>query len=66
MNKKELGQVVQKLRQNKGMTVRQLGEKSGVIYSNISKLENGKYNASIDVLNNILRHLDAELTITCK
>ena len=39
---------------------------SGVIYSNLSKIENGRYNVSVDILGKIADALGVELTFTEK
>ena len=48
-----IGKRVDEIRQSKGLSVRQLAEMSGVNYANICKIENGKYNVSIDILGKI-------------
>ena len=63
MEIEEIGKKIKELREERGLTVRELAEQSGVIYVNISKLENGKYNASIAILNKLLEVLGAELRI---
>jgi transcriptional regulator with XRE-family HTH domain len=63
LNRLRIGQRIAELRQEKGLTVRQLGEMSGVSYQNITKIEHGKYNVSIDILNKICLALGVELKI---
>lgn len=62
-NRLRIGQKIAELRQEKGLTVRQLGEMSGVSYQNITKIEHGKYNVSIDLLTKVLNVLDSQLEI---
>lgn len=62
-NRKRIGQMLASLRNEKGMTVRELAEKAEVSYSNVSKIENGRYNASVDIIGRILFVLSAEIEI---
>lgn len=62
-NRKRIGQMLASLRNEKGMTVRELAEKAEVSYSNVSKIENGRYNASVDILGRILFAMSAEIEI---
>ena len=43
-----IGCKLRKLRIENGMSIRQLSELTGVNHSNISAIENGKYNARLD------------------
>ena len=63
MDAEDVGKKIRALRVERGLTVRELAEQSGVSYVNISKLENDKYNASIAILNKLLEVLGAELRI---
>ena len=63
MEIEDIGKKIKELREEQGLTIRELADKTGVIYVNISKLENGKYNAGIPILNKLLDALDAELKI---
>lgn len=63
LSRLRIGQKIAELRQEKGLTVRQLGEISGVSYQNITKIEHGKYNVSIDLLTKVLNVLDSQLEI---
>lgn len=62
-NRKRIGRMLASLRNERGMTVRELAEKAGVSYPNISSIENGRYNVSIDILGKILFALSAEIEI---
>ena len=53
---------MQTLRVQKWLTVRELAEASGVHYSNIAKIENGKYNVSVDILGKVADALGYKLT----
>lgn len=60
--REEIGSELQTLRVQKGLTVRELAEASGVHYSNIAKIENGKYNVSVDILGRVADALGYKLT----
>ena len=64
LNRLRIGQKIAELRQERGLSVRQLGEMSGVSYQNITKIEHGKYNVSIDLLTKVLNVLDSQIEIT--
>ena len=51
------------LRKKHGLTIRELSELSGINSSNISKIENGKYNISIDIIERICKSLGASVKI---
>jgi transcriptional regulator with XRE-family HTH domain len=57
----EIGSELQTLRAQKGLTVRELAEASGVHYSNIAKIENGRYNVSVDILGKVADALGYKL-----
>lgn len=48
--------------QNK-LTVRQLADLSSVSYQNITKIENGKYNVSIDILEKLTKALNLTIKL---
>lgn len=60
----DLPNEIVRLRHQRGLTIRQLAEKTGYNKSNLSLIEQGKRRPRIDVLENILKALGAELTIT--
>jgi transcriptional regulator with XRE-family HTH domain len=61
-----IGRRVAEIRQSKGLSIRQLAEASGVNFANIYKIENGKYNVSIDILGKICDALDCKIDVICK
>lgn len=61
-----IGQRIAKLRQERGLSVRALGELSGVTYQNVYKIEHGRYNVSIDILQKICNALDVEIALIDK
>jgi len=58
-----IGEKIKELRTEKGLSIRQLADSCGVGYQNLTKIENSKYNVSIDILSKILKSLDAQLNI---
>ncbi len=58
-----IGRQVAILRNKRGLTTRQLAELCGVTYVNISKIENGKYNVSIDILYKVCNALCADIKL---
>ena len=58
-----IGQQIGMLRKKHGLTIRELSELSGINSSNISKIENGKYNVSIDIIERICKSLGASVKI---
>ena len=67
MNTREyIGKSIAEIRQVKGLSIRQLAEDSGVNFANIYKIENGKYNVSVDILEKICDALDCRIDIVEK
>lgn len=67
MNHREkIGHRLSAIRRDKGMTIRELAEKSGVNYANICKIENGRYNVGIDILTKLADALYATINIVEK
>ena len=64
--REEIGSELQTLRVQKGLTVRELADASGVHYSNIAKIENGRYNVSVDILGKVADALGYRLTFAPK
>ena len=64
MNTREyIGKRIAEIRQAKGLSIRQLAEACGVNIANIYKIENGKYNVSIDILGKICEALGCRIDI---
>lgn len=63
MTRIELGQTLAEYRRQHNMTVRELADISGISYQNITKIEHGKYNVSIDILNRICQALGVRIAI---
>lgn len=63
MNNQEIGTIIKNLRTRRGLSIRALGDLSGVQFANIGKLERGEYNPSVNILNKLLEALNCELII---
>ena len=62
-NREYIGKRIAEIRQAKGLSIRQLADASGVNFANIYKIENGKYNVSIDILGKICEALGCRIDI---
>lgn len=65
-NREKIGEQVKSLRESRGFSVRQLADMCDVNFANICKIENGKYNVSVDILGKITDALGSELRIIDK
>ena len=65
-NREYIGKRVAEIRQAKGLSIRQLAELCGVTAQNITKIEHGKYNVSIDILGKICDALDCRIDLMGK
>ena len=59
----EISELVQTLRNEAGLSQKQLSEKTGISQANISKIENGHYIPSIDILKRIADALGKRLIV---
>lgn len=64
LNRLRVGALIAKARKRKGLTIRELADICGVSYQNITKIENGRYNVSIDILNKICSALDCRIDLS--
>lgn len=62
-NKLHIGRQIAGARDALGISVRDLEELSGCASSNITKIELGRYNASMDIIYKICRGLGLEMTL---
>lgn len=62
-NREIIGNKIKNIRQKKGLTQSQLSEMSQLTRTTISKIEVGKFNASIDLIERLIKPLGAELDI---
>lgn len=65
-HREKIGKRISQLRQQKGLSLRQLAEKCDVTFQNINKIENGKYNVGIDILGRIAEALEVEIELIDK
>ena len=65
-NREYIGKRVAEIRQAKGLSIRKLADASGVNFANVYKIENGKYNVSIDLLGKICDALECKIEILKK
>lgn len=61
--RKTMGECIREMRTAQGWTQEQLAEIAGITTSNLGRIEAGKYNVSLDILNKIAVALSAELRI---
>jgi transcriptional regulator with XRE-family HTH domain len=62
--KLDLGRQILDLRLARGWTQKELAARAGTKQANISRLENGLLNPSVDMLQRVAEALGAELTVT--
>lgn len=65
-NRLRIGGQVAAIRKKKGLSIRELAEACGVTAQNITKIEHGKYNVSVDILGKICEALDCRIKIAEK
>jgi transcriptional regulator with XRE-family HTH domain len=58
----EIGEKINKLRTDKKLSMRELGEKLGVSHAHISKLESGINSPSMELLNKLAAFFDIDIT----
>ena len=58
-----IGSRLRELREAQGLTTTQLAEMCGMSHSTISKVENGKWSVSIDILSKVCEALGARVEI---
>lgn len=58
-DRKEIGLKIEQLRKLRGLTQVELAKLAGIDRTNISKIESGRYNVGIDILNRIADALKA-------
>ena len=62
-NRDYIGKRIAEIRQAKGLSIRKLAEACGVNFANIYKIENGKYNVSVDILGKICEALGCRIDL---
>ena len=62
MNTREsFGARITEARKHKNLTIEEVAEKAGIETNNLSRIENGKYNPGLDIVQRIADALDMEL-----
>lgn len=63
LNRLRIGQRIAAIRKEKSLTQEQLSQMTGLDRANIGKIENGRYNVSIDILGKICEALGCRIDI---
>lgn len=63
ITRERIGKRIRELREAKGLTQRDIEERTGLAHNHITRIEAGRYNVSIDTLAKIAAALDAEINI---
>lgn len=63
MNRTDFGLRIKELRHNAALTLKQVSEKSGISITNISKIERGDYNPSLQIIIKLLAAMNCRLDI---
>ena len=59
----DIGQQIASIRRAKGLTVRDLAQQADIDAANLCRIEQGNYNASVDIITRICGVIGARLTI---
>lgn len=59
----DIGQQIASIRHTKGLSVRDLAQQADIDAANLCRIEQGDYNASVDIINRICDAIGARLTI---
>ena len=59
----KMGEQIRRRRKSLGMTQLELSERTGLDRANISKIEGGRYNVSVDILGRIAEVLRCEIKL---
>ena len=59
----DIGQQIASIRRAKGLSVRDLAQQADIDAANLSRIEQGDYNASVDIINRICDALGVKLLI---
>ena len=60
--REKIGIELRGIRNKEGLTIYELGDACGLAYTTISKIENGRYNVSVDILGKVADALGYKLT----
>lgn len=62
-NRKRIGNKIAQLRKEAGLSQEKLAEMAGIDRTNVSKMENGRYNISIDLLSKVAYALNTDIDL---
>lgn len=62
-NRKRIGNKIALLRKETGLSQEKLAEMAGIDRTNVSKMENGRYNISIDLLSKVAYALNTDIDL---
>lgn len=62
-HRQRMGKLIQSTREQRGITIEELAEKSGITRQNVIKVENGAYNTPIDVIGRLADAMNARILI---
>lgn len=65
-HREDIGKKIAQLRKEKGLTLKEMSELTKLDYSNISKIERGRYNVGIDILGKIADALNVDIELVEK
>ena len=63
--REDIGAKIREIRKKQGMTQQQLADLCGIKRTTICKIESGKFNASLDILERICAPIGARLVLVC-
>lgn len=61
--REQIGLQLMEARKKKQMTQQEVADKAGITRANLSRIEGGKYNASIDILSRVCDAIGVSITI---
>jgi transcriptional regulator with XRE-family HTH domain len=64
--RRAIGSRIAELRKQRGLTQQELAEASGILCNNISRVEAGRYNVTLDTLSKLAAALSVTLELTEK
>lgn len=65
-NRVQLGKRIAQIRNERGLSQREVADATGLRQQNVARVEGGKFNVGIDILAKIARALECEIEISTK
>lgn len=62
----KIGEQIRRCRESLGMTQSDLSERAGIDRENVSKIECGRYNVSVDIIGRIAEALECDIELKPK